>query len=205
MQRAAEMLVPRLEEESPSPQTLRDAFACHYKIAGLYRWRWQVSHDESDLARAIEQYERAMEFGQRLDEAAEDFEIGRLAACHLALLLLLRIRDDNPERGDIERHREQILGLRTDGRHGVVEESYTRWCQAIALAYGGDANGSNHMAMHAYSEDAKVMDQPGCEAIGRKQYAGLRRYLEHYSNVLHHPSLIGHISQVLQIGHKIKA
>ena len=143
-----------------------------------------------------------MEVGQRLDEAAEDFEIGRLAACHLVLLLLLRIRDDSPERGDIERHREQILGLKVDGRHSPVEESYTRWNQAVALADGGDAEGSNHMAMHAFSEDAKVMEQPGCETIGRKQYVLLRRYLEHYSGVLHHPSLIGHISQVLQIGHK---
>ena len=202
MQRAAEILAPRLEGESPSTQTLRDAFVCHYKIAGLHRWRWQVSHDESDLARAVEHYERAMEVGQRLDEAAEDFEIGRLAACHLDLLLLLRIRDDSPERGDIERHREQILGLKVDGRHSPVEESYTRWNQAVALADGGDAEGSNHMAMHAFSEDAKVMEQPGCETIGRKQYVLLRRYLEHYSGVLHHPSLIGHISQVLQIGHK---
>ena len=205
MQRAADILTPRLEEETPSPEILRDGFACHYKIASLYRWRWQMSRDEGDLALAIEHYERAMEVGKRLDEAAEDFEIGRLAASHLALLLMLRIRDDDPERGDIERHREQILSLTVDGRHGPVEESFTRWCKAIALADGGDANGSNHMAMHAYSEDAKIMDQPGCEAIGRKQYAGLRRYLEQYSDVLHHPSLIGHISQVLQIGHRARA
>ncbi|HJW76402.1 MAG TPA: hypothetical protein VJ787_12165 [Thermoleophilia bacterium] len=202
MYRAAEILAPLLDEESPSMATLVDAFACHYKIAGLCRWRWQASRDEEDLAEAVEHYGRAMEIGRRLDETADDFEIGRLAACHLDLLLLLRIRDDNLERGDVERHREQILGLKTDGSHSPVEESYARWLQAIALADGGDAEGSNHMAMRAFSEDAKVMDEPGCEAIGRKQYVLLRRYLEHYSGVLHHPSLIGHISQVLQIGHR---
>lgn len=203
MRRAADLLAPGLEEESPPADVLRDAFACSYKLAGLYRWRWQLSHDDDDLAEAIRYSEEAVSVGERLDAAAEDFEIGRLAATHLTLLLLLRLRDDDPQRVDAERHRARILALDVDGRHSTVEESYARWCQAIALADGGDANGSNNMAMHAFSEDAKCMDHPGCETIGRKEYVLLRRYLEHYSAVLRNPSLIGHISQVLQIGHKV--
>jgi len=204
MQRAGGLLAPRLDEESP-PDVLRAAFAFSYKIAGLYRWRWQLSHDQADLTAAIHYSEEAIERGQRLDAAAEGFEIGRLAATHLTLLLLLRLRDDDPQRVDAERHRSQILALVVNGRHSPVEESYARWCQAIVLADGGDANGSNNMAMHAFSEDAKTMDRPGCESIGRKQYLLLRRYLEHYSAVLRNPSLIGHISQVLQIGHRVGA
>jgi hypothetical protein len=61
------------------------------------------------------------------------------------------------------------------------------------------------MAMHAFSEDAKTMDRPGCETIGRKQYVLLRRYLEHNSAVLRNPSLIGHMSHVLRISHRLKA
>lgn len=201
MNRAASLLMPDLDEASPPADVLRTAFACAYKIAGLYRWRWQLSRDEADLHAAIHHSQEAIDLGNRLNASSEDFEIGRLAATHLTLLLMLRIRDEEPQRGDIERHRAQILGLDIDGRHNAVEESYARWCQAIALADAGDANGANNTAMHAFSEDAKAMDRPGCETLGRKQYALLRRYLEHYSAVLHHPTLIGHISQVLQIGH----
>lgn len=205
VQRVDDMLAPQLADEPLSAATLVDAFRCSYRIAGLYRWRWQLSHSDEDLARAIEYYEQAMDHGSRLDAAAENFAIGRLASCHLTLLLLLRIRDDDPERDDREHHLARVLDLKVDGRHEAIEESYTRWCQAITLADGGDDQGSNRMAMHAFSEDAKVMDQPGCEVIGRKQYVLLRRYLEAYSSVLRHPSLIGRISQMLQAGHPTRA
>ena len=89
--------------------------------------------------------------------------------------------------------REAILGLKPKASHHPRDVSYLRWYQAIALAGGGDGEGSRRMAIIAFSEDAKIMDRPDCSGIGRRQYRHPRRFLEHFACVLCNPSMVGHI------------
>jgi hypothetical protein len=200
--RALDLLAPELEQEPLPPETLHLAFRCHHSVSGLYSWRWELSHALADLDASIALLEKAEGFGRQLPERRVPYEAGRLAHSYLKLLALRRLRDGDRERHDVEGCGKHILALAAADAVDAVEASYVRWYQAVALGDAGDAEGSNRMALLAFSEDAKVMDQPGCERVGRKQYVVLRRLLEHYSNVLRHPALVGHIPQVLQIGHR---
>ena len=59
------------------------------------------------------------------------------------------------------------------------------------------------MALVAFTEDAKLMGEKHSPDIGRRQYTLLRRFIEHNAHVLRNPSLVGHISQILQFGHPV--
>ncbi len=131
----------------------------------------------------------------------ESFPLGRLAQTRLKLMLMLRERDQNPERDDRESHYDGIMRLKAKAPHSPRTASYLRWYQAIALADAGEAEDSRRRALDAFLKDAKIMDLPQCEDVGRRQYSSLRRFIEDYSRVLRNPSLLGQISQILQAGH----
>jgi hypothetical protein len=201
MTRALELLKPQLEAEAPSAAALGEGARCYHFLAGMRLWLWELTKADPDLEMAIAALEQAVDYCTRALEQIDTFPIGRLAHDRLRLLFLLRIKDQNRERLDAEGHREAILALKPTPAHHPRDVSYLRWYQAITLADAGDAEGSRRMAMTAFSEDAKIMDRPDCSGIGRRQYTLIRRFLEQHAHALRHPSLIGHVSQVLQIGH----
>jgi hypothetical protein len=115
-------------------------------------------------------------------------------------MLMLRVREQDRDRPDRERHREAILALRPRACHNVRTVSWLRWYQAITWADAGNADRSLGTTLEALREDARSMALPDSGDIGRRQYSSLRRFIEQYSNVLRNPSLVGQISQWLQVG-----
>jgi len=68
-------------------------------------------------------------------------------------MLLLRIRDNNADRVDVEGHREAICKLiprETDDRKGI---SYLNWFQAIALADAGASDAAKKKALFQLDDD----------------------------------------------------
>lgn len=201
LRRALAMVLPRLEHESPPEDAVPDAFRGQAKLAGMLAWKWKLSGKEEDLVAAVRALHTTDEFAKRLLDGGGMAEIGRVAQVRLRLLLLLRILDDDPDRPDTERLRDAILDLTLRPEHPAREASYLRWYQALALADGGEGERSRELALHTFSEDSAIMNQPGFEDVGRRQYTLLRRFIDHYSQVLRHPVLVAHVSQVLQLGH----
>jgi hypothetical protein len=117
-------------------------------------------------------------------------------------MLLLRIRDNDVKRVDIEGHREAILAIKPNEKDNPKSISYLIWYQIITLADSGLEKIARERAVANYSKDAKIMDEPENRTIGRLQYVQLRRFIEQYSSVLCNLSIIGGIAQILQVGHK---
>lgn len=182
-------------------KSIKDAFKVYHKLSGMHVWKWRLTGSEDDLDDAIKTLDKTAGLGRRILEQTNSYNVGRFAKLHLRLLVLLRAKDKDIDRPDIERHREAILTLQPAEITHPSQDSYFRWYRAIALADAGDADSCRRMALAAFSEDAKIMDLDDCRDVGRKQYKDMRRFLEDTSDYLRNPSLIGHISQVLQIGH----
>ena len=159
-----------------------------------------ATNDEDDLKAAMRDFEAALEYMERARSLGGFKLPGLIAQDRLNLLLLLRIRDENDERADAEGHAEAILNLKPRPNDILTSVSYLRWFQVIALADSGAADASRRMALAAVAEDAKLTNDPDYWEIGRRQYGLLRRFLEQYAQVLRHPSLMGAVSQILQIG-----
>jgi hypothetical protein len=196
-----QLVEARRQEAPDDPEMILDQAAHDYRIAGMYSWRWELSKRSEDLETTISLYETAIGSSTRALNQVDSYPIGYMAQIHLKLLLLRRIKDQNRDRVDAERHRESILKLQPGENRKPSSVSYLHWYQAITLADSGDGEGSRRKALLAFSEDAKLMNQPGGTDIGRRQYVLLRRFIEHNVYVLRNPSLVGHISQILQIGH----
>jgi len=203
MQSARERAEKQLQESPEDPGAVFGLAHCDYALAGMLNWRWILSKSDEDLQAAIEALGAAVSSGSQALARRGDYPIGRLAHTHLRLLLLLRVKDQSRDRPDVEHHREAILTMSSKGKHDPGSVSYLRWYQAIALADAGDGDGSRRMALVAFSEDAKLMSEKNSSDIGRRQYTLLRRFIEHNAHVLRNPSLVGHISQVLHLGHHV--
>ncbi len=199
--RALALVEARLQEPPVKPEALEELAHCSTHLAGLHLWKWELTRTEEDLAAALALLEAAVQHCERAIARLDSFPLGRLAQTRLKLLLMLRVRDGNRDRPDVEHHREAILALRSRSTHSIQTASYLRWFQAITLADAGDAEGSRRMTLVAFLEDAKNMGRPDSADIGRRQYTSLRRFIEQYSHVLRNPSLVGQVSQVLQVGH----
>jgi hypothetical protein len=122
-----------------------------------------------------------------------------LAQSHLKVMLLLRFRENDPERPDSER-RDSILGVQAipgDDARGI---SYMNWFQVIALADAGSAQQSQQKAISTIASDAQLRNEPNYWEVGRRQYRTMRRFLEQNSRMWRNPSLIGTVAQLLQSG-----
>jgi hypothetical protein len=183
-----------------NPEAAADLAWCYQRFAGLREWRWQLTRHESDLEAAVEDFGAALQHMERARSLGEYSQPGLIAQTHMKLMILLRMRDADSERADMESHRDAILNLKPRPSDSPVGVSYLKWYQAIALADSGTGDASRKMALTAFTEDARIMNNPNHWEVGRRQYVHLRRFLERYSNVLRHPSLLGVISQILQSG-----
>jgi tetratricopeptide (TPR) repeat protein len=203
--RALQLVEARLRQDPDDLQALEDLARAHHMLSGLYLWKWELTGQPLDLEKAIIMLETAVDNCERATGRVDGFPVGRLAQTRLKLMLALRLRDQDRDRRDVEHHREAILKLKPKAAQSVQTTSYLRWYQAITLADAGDAQGSHNKVLYACLEDAKVMNRPDASDVGRRQYSSLRRLLEQYSHVWQHPSLVGHIAQVLQIGHRSRS
>ena len=197
---ALEMVNERFEEpEIGSSIESIEAFAeCFRRIAGLNQWKWQLTEDEYDLESTIEYFLKAINYMEMTLPLGKSKFIGLVAQAHLKAMILLRIRDRNAERIDSEGHADAILNLKPNRDDDPDDVSYLNWYQAITLADSGAAEASRRKALENFSNDGKLLDNPLYPGIGKRQYLQLRRFLEQYSPVLRHSSLIGGISQILQ-------
>lgn len=197
----AEEALASIQHESPalSDSALVLAQAeCHRRLAGLRQWRWQLSNDPGDLDRAIASFSDAIQFNEQARLLGVLRYPGFLAQSRLKQILLLRIRDGDLERPDVEGHHDAILALRHQPEDDPKSLSYLGWFQAIALADLGNGAQAHRKALATFAIDSRLMLEPQHVEIGRRQYVQLRRLLEQYAAYLRNPSLIGQISQVLQ-------
>ncbi len=173
---------------------------CHRRLAGLRQWRWQLSREATDLERAIASSADAIRFNDEARTKGVLKHPGFLAQARLKNFVMLRIRDHNLERPDLEGNRDAILALHPLPNDDPKGLSYLGWYQAITLADMGATEESNNKALKTFGTDMTLKSDPRHWEIGRRQYAQMRRFLEQYAPYLRNPSLVGRISQVLQAG-----
>lgn len=188
---------PRTPAQPPSTAAYAE---CHRRLAGLRQWRWELSREAPDLERAIASSADAIRFNDDARTQGELKHPGFLAQSRLKNMVLLRIRDHNLERPDVEGNRDAILALHPQSGDHPKGLSYLGWFQAITLADMGAAEESNTKALKTFGTDMTLKTDPEYWEIGRRQYVQLRRFLEFYAPYLRNPSLVGRISQVLQAG-----
>lgn len=192
----------RIEQRSPGAASQTDTTLVyaevHRRLAGLRQWRWELSREAPDLERAIMASADAIRFNEDARTQGALKHPGFLAQSRLKNMVLLRIRDYNLERPDVEGNRDAILALRPQPGDHPIGLSYLGWFQAITLADMGAAEESNTKALKTFGTDMTLKDEHW--EIGRRQYVQLRRFLEIYAPYLRNPSLVGRISQVLQAG-----
>jgi hypothetical protein len=174
----------------------------YHRLGGLLQWKWQLTKDGADAALALEALSHALEHMTKARARDEFRQPGLLAQVRLRLLLLLRVRDRNAARQDTEGHRDAILKIleRPDDRK--VGISYLHWFQAIALADLGADDQANTKALDQLAEDRRLISEPGCSEIGRRQYVLLRRFLENFRDVLRNPKIMGRIGRHLLVGRR---
>jgi hypothetical protein len=206
-ERAIELVmevVGALEQEYASEQESVEAAteygAAHRRLAGLAQWKWQLTNHPADLDRAITSFAEAIRHTQKARDLGGRSLAGFLAQSRFKHLLLLRIRDQDVERPDVEGHRDAIIALEARSADDPKGLSYLGWFQAIALADLGAGDEAQRKALITFAEDTKLKMQPDCWEIGRRQYMLLRRFLEQFGPYLQNPTMMGRISQVLQAG-----
>ena len=188
------------DQREESNEALADYADCYRRLAGLHHWRWQLTGRPEDLATVINTLSTGVQYCEKARAAANFPQPGLIAQAWLKLMLLLRIRDNNAGRVDVEGHRDSICKLipsEGDDRKGI---SYLNWFQAIALADAGASDAAKKKALNTLAEDARLNVKADYWEIGRRQYRILRRFLERHSQVLRNQSLIGTIAQYLQTG-----
>lgn len=174
--------------------------ACHYRLAALYQWRWRLSREAAHLDRAITAFDDAIRYNDRARILGVLKHPGMIAQQRLKQLVLLRIKDQNIDRPDSERHRDAIVEIRTRSDDDPKGLSYLGWFQAITLADMGFGDRADRKALTTYTQDAEVKLDPTYFDVGRRQYVLLRRFLGEYAPHLRNPALIGRVSQLLQAG-----
>jgi hypothetical protein len=176
-------------------------------FAAQLRWKAILTKDESDLDEAIRTEVLAIKYMTQARARGVFGKPGHIARAYLQLLLVLRGREKNIERFDAEGYYEAILQLKPLPNDSLTDVSYLNWYQAIALADAGEGEVAKRKAITTYAEDARLMNRSdysevGKLSIGKRQYVMIRRFIERYSGFLRNPSLVGSISQILQVEHK---
>lgn len=207
VQRAIEIAEDALAQEERSHgagSESRDAVVgfseCHRRLAGLQQWRWQLSHDPADLARAIEAFDTAVRSNDKARALGGLKHPGFLAQARLKLVVLLRTRDGSVDRPDQERHRDAIMALSALPGDDPKGLSYLGWFQALTLADMGVADAAQNKAVTTLSSDSVLKQDPQHWEIGRREYTLIRRFVEQFLPWLRNHSQVGQIAQILQAG-----
>ncbi len=183
-----------------SPAAILAYAACHYRLAGLYQWRSELSREGAHLDRAIAALDEAIRYNDRARILGVLKQPGIVAQQRFKQLLLLRKRDQNIDRPDTEHHRDAIVEIRPRSDDDPKGLSYLGWFQAITFADMGNGDQAQRKALTTFTQDAKLKLDPAYFEIGRRQYVLLRRFLGDYTRYLRNKSLIGQVSQLLQTG-----
>lgn len=202
MREALGKALEKAAEAGAQPEALNDVVRSYHKLSGLLAWKWELSGADSDLAAAIEMFEKTLESIRRAEAKKVHYPVGRVAQVCLRLMLMLRRRDNNRQRPDSEGYRDAVLELSPKGGDTPADASYLRWYKIIILADSGDGEGAKRLEVEALQEDARIMNDPRYSDIGRRGYTSLRRFIEQNSHVFQNSSLIERISRTLQYGHR---
>ncbi|MVM28911.1 hypothetical protein GO755_02620 [Spirosoma sp. HMF4905] len=204
----AKQALPLIESEfeniplSENIEALKAEALYYRSLDGLYQWKWQFTNNDDDLMLAINTATHAIKLMEQARTIGDYDYPGQIALAHLRVMLQLRIRDNDRKRIDIEGHRDSILTIKPSGNDNKKSISYLNWYQTITLADSGEEKAAREKAIANYGNDAVLMRERGNEEIGKLQYVQIRRLIEQYSPVLRNPSIVGSISQILQVGHK---
>ncbi|HEX3657379.1 MAG TPA: hypothetical protein VHV55_16435 [Pirellulales bacterium] len=198
VEKAIQAAESRLTAADATSEDFEAAFHAYCSRSGLQFWIWQLTQSSSALQDAIDSMNNALSYAAKATAGNDTFSLGRLAQAHLKLLLMLRLSEGNTDRDDTEGHAGDILRLRPSPHTPPVGVSYLQWYQAIVWADMCNEKNAHELTIRRVRDDAKIMDEPDCIEIGRRQYSQLRRFIEQYSTTLRNANLIGHISQALQ-------
>ena len=205
MAEAEAQLAQQFGADPEQPDALAARAYCLRRKAGLWQWRWELSDDRSDLQQAIAVQSEAIALLGHMRRQGGTWAAaatGPLAQSHMRRLLLTRIAAGDTELADAHGDLPAILAIKELPGDDAKALSYLRWYRTIALADSGAADRTRRSALEAFAKDADLMHQgPAFVEIGRRQYVGLRRVLEHYARWLRHPELVGLIGQTLQARH----
>lgn len=194
----------RLRLAPEDQHLMADVAYCYYYIGNLTLWQWQqLTSVQQDLDGAIEYLQKALELWMHMKPALRPIYLW--APANFKLLLLMRSRDQNILREDVEGYAKTLLRMRPVGDEPDRLVSWLRWYQIITLADQADgtpidsAKGKQIMdrAHQRFAQDVKLVER-GVIDVGRRQYAVLRRFLEQNADYLRHPRLMGRISRLLQ-------
>lgn len=200
MSQEAVRQLDRKYADSETPERLTAMADSRRRVAGLQHWRWQLSKSREDLATAIEGLGEAVRAMDDAKARGAWKAPGLIAQGRLKHLLMLRMREENPERPDAERNVDEILALEQLPDDDPDSVSWLHWFKAIVLADSGAAAAAHLLALQTVVADAVLKQKPEYWQIGRWQYRNLRRFIEQNSDGLRNPSSVGLISQVLQAG-----
>lgn len=197
-------------EDSSSRELAKVRAEYFHFFAAQLRWKAILTKHEADFEEVIRTETIAIKYMAEAREKGVFGKAGYLSRSYLQLMLMLRDKESNIERFDTECYHRAILQIKPLPNDSPIDISFLNWYQAIALADAGEAEAARRKAITTYAEDARLMNQSDYSAnwevgqleIGKRQYLTIRRFIERYSSVLRNPSLIGSISQILQVGHK---
>lgn len=172
-------------------------FNTHHNLAGLRWWRWRLSEDTADLDFALAHCLDTAIFANQLIASNERTNTGGVALFYLRYLLLLRLREDNRDRPDVEGHRQRVLNIDETQSSCYHESSVLRWTKAITL---GDLGGEEEM--RRVMMEAGVKDEMAYESAVTNQdryinHNRTRRFIEDNLEILQHPTLLASLSQHL--------
>jgi hypothetical protein len=195
--RARQLARDRLEKDPSNPKKQMDVSFATQNYASMLAWIWNLTRDDDDLIKVINELREAIQMIEDLLERGEHVPVGRYAQNLLRLAMFLRIAEKDRDRYDLEKNFQKVLALKTGPKERYVSTSYLRWYQIFVLADMGKYDDAQKRAMTAISEDIKFANREENSEIGRRQYTLLRGFLEEYSRYWRDTKSIGRVSQII--------
>lgn len=174
---------------------------CSFYIGNHAAWMWSRSREDERLSQATTGLLEALNAWKMV--APELRPIHQLSRTHVKLMLLLRARDNDIDRADVERHAEAVLSLPPPKKK--KRASWLEWYQIIiridrerSIPADGDFERNIlRLVFERHGKDVELV-KDGESDVGRRQYRILRRFLEQYHDCLRNPRMIDLISHLLQ-------
>ena len=183
-----------------SADAIREYAAAYRRLAGLRQWKWQLTLDPADLDEAVAAFGQATRFTQK----ARDLDVmefpGFLAQSRFKELLLLRIRDNDVERPDTERHRDAIPCATATARRRSERAVVSRLVSGGRIRRHGRWRRSAAKSPHHVRGRHEAEEQSRTLGKRTSPVHAVAAFLEQFGPHLRNPTLIGRISQILQAG-----
>ena len=197
IEKARAMAKKRMDDDPKDLNAQRDYSYATQQIAAMLSWMWSLSRDDNDLRNVITELRESIRLIEELRaNGVEDVPLGRYAHNLLRYTMFLRIAENDPERMDVEKNFQKILGLKP-GNELSLSASYLRWFQVFILADMGKYEDAQKRAQAAVTLDIRYAAREEQTEVGRRQYSELRRLLENFSRFWRDPKSIARVSQIV--------